>query len=307
MEVFRKNESKCKNDEDRKQERKKQLVELERFRSHCNMQQELLYALINKSLFALLIEQQNILSSIGFPSFSLSFIDKLLNHISQLKGKSMGSSSSSKVSFELDGMIISQLSLQRTLVCALLSIRLRFTIPPITQHNQHNQQHLHLNTNNNDNNINPIIINNNNNNNNINNNNNNISNNINHEVRYDDNAMKIEEHEMMHTYNAELRKKRKRRRPLNSHSNNNNNNHSGGGSSNISSDGLSHYQRQPSSSSLQISPYIPLEQQQQHQRYQLSSLQQSTYQQSSSSSISTLTGTPLISLPLSATYFNHLQ
>jgi hypothetical protein len=296
MELFRKNtESNCNSDEDRKQERKKQQVELERFHSHCNMQQELLYALINKSLFALLIEQQNILSSIGFPSFSSSFIDKLLNHISQLKGKSMAGgssssgSSSSKVSFELDSMIVSQLSLQRTLVCALLSVRLRFTIPPITQHHQH------LNINMNDININALI----NNNNSINNNNNN-NNNINmisNEVRHDDNAMKIE-HEM-HTYNAELRKKRKRRRPFNSHNNNNNNNNNNGSSNSSSnSDGLSYYQRQPSISS----SYIPLEQQQ-HQRYQHSSLHQSTYQLSSSTS----TGIPLVSQPLNSTFFNHFQ
>lgn len=261
MEVFRKkNESNCNNDEDRKQERKKQQIELERFHSHCNMQQELLFALINKSLFALLIEQQNILSSIGFPSFSTSFIDKLLNHISQLKGKSMvGSTSSSKISFELDGMIVSQLSLQRTLVCALLSVRLRFTIPPITQHHQH------LNININDININPLI------------------NNNKNEVRHDDNAMKID-HEM-HSYNVELRKKRKRRRPFNSHSNNNNSNNNGSSSSNSNSDGLSYYQRQPSSISSSL--------EHQHQRYQHSSLHQSTYQLSSSSLTST--GIPLVS------------
>ena len=279
MEVFRKNnESNCNNDEDRKQERKKQQIELERFHSHCNMQQELLFALINKSLFALLIEQQNILSSIGFPSFSTSFIDKLLNHISQLKGKSMiGSTSSSKISFELDGMIVSQLSLQRTLVCALLSVRLRFTIPPITQHHQH------LNININDININPLK----NNNNSINNNSSN--NNNNNEVRHDDNAMKID-HEM-HSYNVELRKKRKRRRPFNSHNNSNNSNNNGtSSSSNSNSDGLSYYQRQP----LSISSSL----EQQHQRYQHSSLHQSTYQLSSSSSL-TSTGIPLVS------YHNH--
>lgn len=67
--------------------------------------------------------------------FHDSFIDKLLSYIDNRKSKfsslssiSSNISSSSNISFEFDTNLASQISLQRTLICAFLSIRLHTVI-----------------------------------------------------------------------------------------------------------------------------------------------------------------------------------
>jgi hypothetical protein len=99
--------------------KKRQHSELMIFRNHCAVQQELLHALINKALFALLVEQQTQLAQVGFPRFSLQFVETLKSSVQARKNAaSVGKT-------EFDAALVKQVSAQRELVCAFLSVRLQ--------------------------------------------------------------------------------------------------------------------------------------------------------------------------------------
>mmetsp|Transcript_20400 Transcript_20400/g.34152 ORF Transcript_20400/g.34152 Transcript_20400/m.34152 type:complete len:717 (-) Transcript_20400:3421-5571(-) len=99
-----------------------QQAELARFRNYCAVQQELLLALINKSLLALLIEQQMILTSAGFPRFSNTFTESIKSYIHQRKNSLATITTSTNLEF--DRTLASHVYDQRLMVCALLSTRL---------------------------------------------------------------------------------------------------------------------------------------------------------------------------------------
>jgi hypothetical protein len=99
--------------------KKRQHSELMIFRNHCAVQQELLHALINKALFALLLEQQTQLAQIGFPRFSLQFVETLKSFVQARKN----AGSAGKTEF--DTALVKQVNAQRELVCAFLSVRLQ--------------------------------------------------------------------------------------------------------------------------------------------------------------------------------------
>lgn len=97
------------------------------------MQRELLNSIINKTMFAILIEQQKILSQIGFPRFNLQFVDALQNFIENRKsipagpGAGTGAGAATQkasVEFEYSTAIVETLSWQRRLVCGFLSLRM---------------------------------------------------------------------------------------------------------------------------------------------------------------------------------------
>lgn len=87
-----------------------------------------MHALINKTLFSLLIEQEKVLASLHFPRFNEVFTQTLESAARSHMIASSSSSSSLPTSF-FDNMIAAELSQQRRLVCALLSLRL---LAPIT-------------------------------------------------------------------------------------------------------------------------------------------------------------------------------
>ena len=98
--------------------KKRQHSELMIFRNHCAVQQELLHAIINKAQFSLLIEQQIQLVQIGFPRFTLTFIDSLKSYINTRKNISNAGKN------EYDAPLMRQVAAQRELLCAFLSVRL---------------------------------------------------------------------------------------------------------------------------------------------------------------------------------------
>jgi len=103
-------------------------AELMRFRNHCAVQQELLHALINKALFTLLLEQQTQLAQIGFPKFSLAFVESLKQYIDGRK-KSANSINKNNLARhagwqEFDNNLASHIRDQGILLCAFLSCRL---------------------------------------------------------------------------------------------------------------------------------------------------------------------------------------
>lgn len=103
--------------------KKKQHSEVMRFRNHCAVQQELLHALINKALFALLLEQQTQLARIAFPRFSMTIVEALKSYMNGRKTASM-SSANSDHKLDFDSTLSSQIAAQQELVCAFLSTRL---------------------------------------------------------------------------------------------------------------------------------------------------------------------------------------
>jgi hypothetical protein len=56
-----------------------QTHEMKRFRKHCEVQSELLQAIINKIMFSILMEQEKLLSEMNFPFFSPNFYSQLIN------------------------------------------------------------------------------------------------------------------------------------------------------------------------------------------------------------------------------------
>jgi hypothetical protein len=112
--------------------RKVQAEALARSRNRAAVQQELLHAMINKSLFSLLLEQQTQLATLRFPRFTLSFIETLKASVLQrslaVVNKSTNTSSAAASAAlghgGYDEAILSHVSTQRALVCALLSVRL---------------------------------------------------------------------------------------------------------------------------------------------------------------------------------------
>lgn len=97
-------------------------TEVSRLRSRCEVQKELLNAAINKTMFALLIEQQAALCELHFPRFSPAFVDRLRKYVSAPHStKGAPPSATSQAEFE---SLSQQVQGQQVLVCALLSVRL---------------------------------------------------------------------------------------------------------------------------------------------------------------------------------------
>jgi hypothetical protein len=92
--------------------------EQRRLQNRCEVQRELLAAIINKTMFSMLVEQQQMLADMRFPGFSISFADSL----KAVPRQNMLASSSTTSFFEEN--ITKEIQKQQTLVCALLSVRL---------------------------------------------------------------------------------------------------------------------------------------------------------------------------------------
>eukprot|EP00981_Chlorochromonas_danica_P006932 scaffold1507_cov158-Ochromonas_danica.AAC.1 len=100
--------------------------ERKRLASRSAVQRELLHALINKTLFSLLIEQERVLAGLHFPRFNEVFTQTLESAArSHMTASSSSSAAASSLPMSFfDNMIAAELSQQRRLVCALLSLRL---------------------------------------------------------------------------------------------------------------------------------------------------------------------------------------
>lgn len=91
------------------------------------MQRELLNCIINKAMFALLMEQQIVLAQMGFPRFNMQFIEALYSFINGRKvGGAAGTLKQSNPQFEYEytANILDQIAAQRKLVCGFLSLRM---------------------------------------------------------------------------------------------------------------------------------------------------------------------------------------
>lgn len=95
------------------------------FRNRCAVQHELIFATINRTLYSLLLEQQDVLSRISFPMFSQEFNDSLSKYA--LTNKIMThNNTNSKVPFDMNMEKV--IKMQSQLACAVLSIRINAAI-----------------------------------------------------------------------------------------------------------------------------------------------------------------------------------
>ena len=91
------------------------------------MQRELLNCIINKAMFALLMEQQLVLAQVGFPRFNMQFVEALYRFIDSRKvsvGTGTLKQHTPQFEYEFTASILDQIAAQRKLVCGFLSLRM---------------------------------------------------------------------------------------------------------------------------------------------------------------------------------------
>ena len=114
-------------------------MEWQRFLNRCNVQREVLTAVVNKTLFAILLEQQQVLTMINFPRFTIDILEKFELILGELQSnivisKTSSSSSSSQTQSQaqstvgiLTPQLIQQIEEQKVYICALLSLKVNVT------------------------------------------------------------------------------------------------------------------------------------------------------------------------------------
>jgi hypothetical protein len=98
---------------------------MKKFRKHCEVQIELLNAIINKTMYSILLEQEQLLNQLHFPFFTNNFSQQLTNRLNQRKVFLQNRNFqelNSKFFFETSTN--QDLLYQQKVVCSLLSIRL---------------------------------------------------------------------------------------------------------------------------------------------------------------------------------------
>jgi hypothetical protein len=96
-----------------------------KLRKRAVVQTELFIALINKTMYSLLIEQEKMLSEIAFPGFSRNFVLSMETALNQRKSVlQQGNTNALKNMPFFDANMAKEIAQQRKFVCALLSIRL---------------------------------------------------------------------------------------------------------------------------------------------------------------------------------------
>jgi hypothetical protein len=93
--------------------------ELSRFQIRCDVQREILYAVINKTLFSALALQQCVLSAANFP-FPCFSEDVVVGICNASNRHSMGFQISEKI---IDEQLVGMLIQQKRILCSLLSLR----------------------------------------------------------------------------------------------------------------------------------------------------------------------------------------
>ena len=96
-------------------------MELLRFEKRVAVQKELLNALVNRTMLALLIEQQECLCALRFPRFSPSVLERLRKLATPQRAVAKGFSAPLQSDWEAVAKLVGS---QQVLVCALLSVRL---------------------------------------------------------------------------------------------------------------------------------------------------------------------------------------
>ena len=104
-----------------------------RFRSRCAVQREVLHAVVNKTIYSLLMDQQRALVAAGFPRFSTSIVERIQNTMVALKS-SPSSVTATPVTggrpvSNFDSILLEELSVQKKFVCVLLSLRVNLEPP----------------------------------------------------------------------------------------------------------------------------------------------------------------------------------
>lgn len=98
-------------------------TDMKRFKSRCLVQRELLHAIVNRILINLLLDQQRTLLAAGIPSFTPEVIRKLENALANARSMSHPGHVNA---FETEPLLEALLQRQRTVVGALLSVRLSY-------------------------------------------------------------------------------------------------------------------------------------------------------------------------------------
>jgi hypothetical protein len=83
-------------------------------------------SIINKTMYSMLLEQQSILTEIGFPRFNAAFIEQLQSFVERRRvlPSTAQSGQPPPVEFEYSPVIVDTIANQRKMVCAFLSLRL---------------------------------------------------------------------------------------------------------------------------------------------------------------------------------------
>jgi hypothetical protein len=98
-------------------------VDRKRFQSRCEVQREVLHSVVNKVIYSLLMDQQRTLVAAGFPHFSSGTVERIQTVMAALR-------SGEQPETKFDGPLLEELSIQKKLVCALLSLRVNLAPPP---------------------------------------------------------------------------------------------------------------------------------------------------------------------------------
>jgi hypothetical protein len=99
--------------------------DMKKFRKHCEVQIELLDAIINKTMYSILLEQEQLLTQLHFPFFTNNFIQQLTSRLNQRKTFLQNRNFqelNNKFFFETSTN--QDLLYQQKVICSLLSIRL---------------------------------------------------------------------------------------------------------------------------------------------------------------------------------------
>lgn len=101
------------------------------------MQREVLHSVVNKTTYALLMDQQRALVAAGFPKFSSSVVERIQQAMAALKSGAAPASSSAgtpaaggQPPSNFDSALLEELAAQKRIMCALLSLRVNLAPNP---------------------------------------------------------------------------------------------------------------------------------------------------------------------------------
>ena len=101
------------------------------------MQREVLHAVVNKTTYALLMDQQRALVAAGFPKFSSSVVERIQQAMAALKSGVAAASASASTpaaggqpASNFDPALLEELAAQKRIMCALLSLRVNLAPNP---------------------------------------------------------------------------------------------------------------------------------------------------------------------------------
>lgn len=97
------------------------------------MQREVLHSVVNKTIYSLLMDQQRALVAAGFPKFSSSVVERIQQAMAALKSGAAPAgtpAAGGQPASNFDSALLEELSAQKRIMCALLSLRVNLAPNP---------------------------------------------------------------------------------------------------------------------------------------------------------------------------------